>query len=84
MEHVFHPNQLAGLAFEQSGDRDTRGLTDHFCDIFRVDFLLQHALPVGLNLVERSCGPGHLALEFRNPAITDLGGLLKVLFALDL
>ena len=80
MEGVLHPDQLLHLAFEETADRHPGGPADDLGHVFGIHLFFQEALGL-LELVEQHRGLFDLALEVRNDAVGDLGGLGQVALA---
>ena len=77
LQPLLHPDQLFDFAFEHARDRDPGPLADDPCDVFLVDFFLQHARGAALAILQR-VEPLHFGFQFRKLAILNLRRALKV------
>ena len=79
VESFFHVHQFLHLAFQETGDGDAGPVTDHFGDLFGVDFLFEHeALPAWSSLELRFGFLTSCAFEVVQGAVAQAGGFFKV------
>ncbi len=81
VEPRLHPEQLLDFALHQAVDGDVRPAADDVGDVFFVDFLLQHPVPL-LERGEPRLFGLDLLLERRKPAVLQLRGFRVVAGAL--
>ena len=81
LEVVFHPHELLNLRLHHSRDRNAGPLRHDLGDVFVGDFLAQQRAAL-LHLGELRRGGIDVALQLRQRAVAQLGGLVQIALAL--